>query len=316
MTRKVTQNTSINRFALDKTVIRFKISFADNFKSDRLLGTLNKETGEITPAKCRKPRGEKTRTETPPVLKVGAARVAGPSLVLDKIAQDTGVSALLKRCFPQNHPQILSLVYFIVQKGLSLSRSEVWSKNHCHPAGDAFSSQCISELLLQISEDDRQQFLALWLGKRMEEDYLCYDITSISSYAQANEYIRQGYNRDGESLPQLNLAMLFSQKSGLPAYYRWMPGKISDVATLQTTMKSLNFLDAQKMHFVLDGGFYSQSNVDAMLSRRHPFTLAVLAGRKWVEDIMDQYGDKVASPAHYLSINEKEALSAVSHLHR
>ena len=42
-----------------------------------------------------------------------------------------------------------------------------------------------------------------------EDDYLCYDITSISSYSQGNEFVRHGYNRDREPLPQVNMAMLF-----------------------------------------------------------------------------------------------------------
>jgi hypothetical protein len=243
------------------------------------------------------------------------ALVAGPSLVLDKIGQDTGVASVLKRCFPLSYQKILSLVYFIVQKGLPLSRSEIWSQNNRHPAGEPFGSQRVSELLLQINEGARQKFMSLWLGRMMERDYLCYDITSISSYAQANEYVRYGYNRDGDHLPQVNLAMLFGQKSGLPAYYRRMPGKISDVATLRTTMRSLDFLDASRMHFILDRGLYSQSNVDEMLSRRYHFTMAVPCGRKWVENIMDQYYEKIASPGNYMAVSDKEALYAVSHLH-
>jgi len=69
----------------------------------------------------------------------------------------------------------------------------------------------------------------LWLKRLSEVELLCYDITSISSYATSNEYLYWRYNRDGEKMPQINLAMLFGQKSALPAYYRRMPGNISDV---------------------------------------------------------------------------------------
>lgn len=279
------------------------------------LGVLNKETGEVIPAKRRMPRSEKSQSAAIATASPARAQVVGPSLVLDKIAQDTGVASILKRCFPQSYQQILSLVYFVVHKGLPLSRSEIWSQNNRHPVGEPFGSQRVSELLLQIGESDRQKFLSLWLGRMTEQDYLCYDITSISSYAQANEYVHYGYNRDGERLPQVNLAMLFGQKSGLPAYYRRMPGKISDVATLRTTVKSLDFLDASGLHFILDRGFYSQNNIDEMLSRRHHFTMGVPCGRKWIEDIMDQHYEKIASPGNYLAISDKEALYAVSQLH-
>jgi hypothetical protein len=124
------------------------------------------------------------------------------------------------------------------------------------------ASQRVSELLLKITEDDRQRFLSLWLGKMSECDYLCYDITSVSSYARGNEYVKYGDTRNGESLPQINLAMLFGQKSRLPAYYRRMRGNNSDVSTLRATVKLLDVLGADALHLVLDRGFYSERNTE------------------------------------------------------
>ncbi len=155
---------------------------------------------------------------------------------------------------------IQSLVYFPVQKALALSRVESWSMASLHPFVDYISSQSVSELLQRIKEDDRQRFFALWLNQVSGQDYLCYDITSISSYGRNNEYIHWGYNRDGESLEQINMAMLFGQTRKYPVYYRRLPGNISDVTTLKTTLRSLNFLQFSSLHLVLDHGFYSKGN--------------------------------------------------------
>jgi len=279
------------------------------------IGKLNKETGETIPNQ-RKRKKVDTPTSTTISGVTASVRVAGPNLLLDKLAKQTGLGSVLKQCFPERHEDILSLVYFIVQKGLPLSRSEAWSIGHLHPSGKQLISQRISELLLKITEDDRQKFLSLWLAKITENDYLCYDITSVSSYARSNEYIKYGYNRDCEDLPQINLAMLFGQKSRLPAYYRRMQGNITDVATLKTTMKAMDFLGANSMHFILDRGFYSEKNVDELLSRRHHFTMAVPAGRKWVESYIDIHYESIASPQNYHQINDTEALYAVTNLHK
>ena len=40
--------------------------------------------------------------------------------------------------------------------------------------------------------------------------------------------IRFGKNKDGENLPQINLALLFGEGSGLPFYYRKLAGNIPD----------------------------------------------------------------------------------------
>jgi len=275
------------------------------------IGKLDKATGEVIPTARKRKVIERAAAVTGVTASV---RIAGPFMLLEKLSEETGLAALVRRCFPDLHETIMSLVHFIVHKGLPLSRSESWSRGHLHPAGGVLASQRISELLLKITEDDRQRFLSLWLAKMTEDDYLCYDITSVSSYSRGNEYMKFGYNRDGESLPQINLAMLFGQKSRLPAYYRRMPGNISDVATLKTTVKSLDFLGTSPMHLILDRGFYSEANIGELLDKRYHFTIAVPSGRKWVQDVIDIHYESISSPSNYRQIDDSEALHVVTDL--
>lgn len=269
------------------------------------LGKLNPVTGEVIPSKRKKKADAKDSSSEG---LCASAKVAGPYILLSKIVKETGLESCLKRTFPDLHNEIISLIHFIAHKGLPLSRCESWSRGHLHPTDKAIVSQRISELLAKINEDERQKFFSLWQVRMAALDCLCYDITSISSYATANEYIRYGYNRDSESLPQINLALLFSQESSLPLYYRRLPGNISDVSTLETTMQSLNYLGAKSMRFVLDRGFYSRSNVDALLSKKHHFIMAVPTKRKWVMDILDNHYDAVITPTNYYQVNNDEAL--------
>jgi transposase len=109
--------------------------------------------------------------------------------------------------------------------------------------------------------------------------------------------------------------MLFGQQSGLPAYYRRVPGNISDVKTLENTINTLDFLGKVKLHFVLDRGFYSETNVDMLLHKRYHFVLMIPAGRVWVRKIIDQYYESIKSPEHYRQTGENEVLYMISHLH-
>jgi transposase len=277
------------------------------------LGRLDENTGEIIPSKRR---AKKDRSMLQGADVFANAKVYGPYLLLMKLANETGIAKMLKKCLPDIHHEILSLVFFIVQKGLALSRCEMWSENHHHPSNQPISSQRISELLKQVTENSRQFFLSLWLKKLLENDLLCYDLTSISSYAAANEYVRWGHNRDKERLPQVNLAMLFGQKSRMPAYYRRMPGNISDVVTLEATIASLNFLGKTKLHFILDRGFYSETNVDTLFEKRYHFLLMVPIGRVWIRDLIDKYYDQITSPERYRKVSDGEALYMASHLYK
>jgi transposase len=278
------------------------------------LGRLNEETGEIIPSK-RMARLQKEETAVPPEFQA-TAKVCGPHSLLMKLAKDAGLTSMLKKVFPDTHAEILSLASFITQKGLALSRCEMWSENNEHPCGHRLSSQRVSEILKSINENDRQHFLSLWLKRLSEKEMLCYDTTSVSSYAKSNEYVRYGKNKDNEKLPQINLAMLFGQESNLPAHYRRIPGNINDVSTLEATMDMLDYLGKTKLQFVLDRGCYSEKNIDMLLDKRYHFFLMLRTDRVWVRNIIDKYLENITSPEHYRQTGEDEALFMVSHLHQ
>ena len=115
------------------------------------LGRYNEETGEVTPSG----RAKKSDTQKPSSDFKAATKVYGPYLLLMKLANDIGLTKILKKCLPNIHERVLSLVFYIVQRGLALSRCEMWSENHQHPSNRPISNRQVSELLKQITEKDR-----------------------------------------------------------------------------------------------------------------------------------------------------------------
>ena len=111
--------------------------------------------------------------------------------------------------------------------------------------------------------------------------------------------MKYGYNRDDEKLPQINLAMLFGQKSKLPVCYKRMPGSITDVSTLKNFIKTLDYLNLSQLHLVMDRGFYSKTNIDELLEYKHKFTIGVPIQRQWVEIIIDEFYEQIEMPDNY-----------------
>jgi transposase len=146
-----------------------------------------------------------------------------------------------------------------------------------YPVED-MSSQRISELLAEITPEEREHFYQAWCRHRQEKEYLALDITSVSSYSELVEDVEWGYNRDGENLPQINICMLMGEKSRLPVYQTVYAGSLKDVTTLESTIRRFDRITAGKpVLVVMDKGFYSKRNVDAMLSTEHArrFVIAV-----------------------------------------
>lgn len=263
------------------------------------IGKLDPDTGEFIPSKRLNP--EQAAVRDPAVT--ADTKVVGPAVILDRIVDELGLDRVLRKAFPETWRQILCMAYYVAVRGGPLSYCEAWSKNHDHPYGRSLSSQRISDILKSLSTDGQKTFFKEW-GRRMaEHDYLCYDITSVSSYGTLNEYLKYGYNRDGERLKQINLALLFGQKSQVPFYFNRLPGNVSDVATLHYFLEIFGYLEAPKLHLVLDRGFYSKKNVDDLLAAKDKFILAVPGRPTWVRNAIDEVRQHIQNPEGYRKID-------------
>lgn len=234
-----------------------------------------------------------------------SAQIVGPLIVLDTVTKELRLEKLLKSCFPQAWQQIIMMAYYLVVNGGALSHCETWCKSHAPSMAQSLASQRISELLASITTDAKQTFLAKWMRTALEEDYLCYDITSVSSYSELNEYIKYGHNRDNEALPQLNLAVLFGQNGRLPVYYQRLPGNITDVTTLHNLLKTFKALEMKTLSYVMDKGFYSKKNVDDLFAGKDKFLLSVPLSNKWLQHAIDDICDSIHGPEGYQKLDDE-----------
>ena len=153
----------------------------------------------------------------------------------------------------------------------------------------------------------------LFIGYNKQDEYYAMDITSISSYSDFIEFVRWGYNRDGEELPQINLLMLTGEKSRLPIYYRIIPGSIKDVSTLQESLKNLELINAGTLHYVMDKGFYSEKNIDTFYYKHLKFMVGVPFTASFAKDAVERYREDIRNHHNYCQIMDDE-LYAVTEL--
>jgi transposase len=222
--------------------------------------------------------------------------------VFDEIGKRYGITQDLKSCFPNIYEQLLSVAYYLILEDRNpLSRFPKWARTHAHPYGKIITSQRSSELLSKISEEAKQRFFQLQANRLQESEFLAYDTTSISSHSQLINQVRFGKNKDHDRLAQVNLAVLFAQSSRLPVYYRKLAGNIADVSTIKHLIGDIQFLDIKKVKLILDRGFYSKSNIDALFRNHYKFLIAVKVSLKFVQDHLDQVRDTMHTRSSYSS---------------
>ena len=261
-----------------------------------LVGRLDPVTGNIVPTDQRRKKALERGAAVP-----GSARhFCGAVRLLDGIGEITGITGDLKRCFPDRYEKILSVAYYLILEDANpLTRFAKWAAIHEHPYGRDISSQRSSELFASITEEERTRFFALQGKRRAENEYWAYDITAISSYSECLRQIRYGVNKDHDPLPQLNLALVFGEESGLPFYYRKLPGNISDVKTVRNLLADLDSYGLSKVKLVMDRGFYSEENINRLYREHLKFLIGAKLSLKFVRAALDEEREKLRSWERY-----------------
>jgi len=133
----------------------------------------------------------------------------------------------------------------------------------------------------------------------VDKEYWAYDITSISSYSEYIRQVQYGRNKENDSLPQLNLALVFGETSNLPFYYRKLAGNIPDSKTVKNLLADLDVLGYSKVKLVMDRGFYSEDNINALFKNHLKFLISAKMSLAFVRKELDTIYDGFRSFEHY-----------------
>ena len=273
----------------------------------KLIGKLDPATGEIVPTDGRgKKRGKKdidNPAKRGPVPSVKTERLFfGATYLFDQIGEVTGVTADLKTCFPKSYKQIQSIAYYLILEDQNpLFRFKKWAMLHKHPYGKDIPSQRSTEVFQSITEEAKMQFFRLQGKRRVEKEYWAYDSTSISSRSESLRQVKYGRNKDGEKLPQINLALIFGEKSGLPFYYRKVAGNIPDVKTIRELLRELDILGYEKIKLVMDRGYYSADNINALYKDHLKFLCGTSTALSFAKSFIREIGSRKDHYEYYNS---------------
>ena len=269
------------------------------------VGKVDPVTNEIIPT-----RGRSKKKETPsnhPVSKRGSRSFCetkhlyyGATYLFDKLADELGLAADLKLCFPDSYKKLLSIAYYLIlEDNNPLYRFEKWNHTHKHPYGADICSPRSSEFFSSITDEQINKFFRLQGKRRVEDEYWAYDSTSISSYSETLAQVQYGKNKEDDKLPQLNLLLVFGEESGLPFYYRKLAGNIPDSKTVKHLLEDLDILGLGKTKFVMDRGFYSEDNINGLYREHVKFLVGVKLSLKFIKKNLDVIYDDIRMFTNY-----------------
>jgi transposase len=236
-----------------------------------------------------------------------------------KLAEELGLTKTLMNHFSNDWEKILTTSIYIICEGNVMLYLEDWLENTYLPEEFKFSAKHSSEFFASISHDKKINFFRDWTNLRKEQEYIAYDITSISTYAKEIDLAEWGYNRDNDSLPQVNLGMFFGQTSHIPIFYNVYNGSVPDKSHLIFMMEHTQIFGIEKIKFVMDRGFLTQPNLKYMRDEGHHFIVpfpdsraetptlieevlpTIKTARNWI-DSLQMYGTSVSHKLYDIDV--------------
>lgn len=219
----------------------------------------------------------------------GSVLCMGYGLAFHKEAADSGLtSALTLALGDRDAMTALAVASYYAkerERGLTLLAKHT-ERNLCF-TGRPVDDRRACELFASFTEPERAVFFDEWLTavramapEGEERRFVFYDVTSVSSYSECIRWVAYGYNRDRESLKQVNIGLFMDEFTGLPLYCTWYDGSVNDASNFRHVLKEAQERGLDRNITVVGDGIFSDAKcVSFMAERGYSMIVGISSGR-------------------------------------
>lgn len=211
------------------------------------------------------------------------------------IIHKIGIEKEMKIYFPEGWKEILTIAQYMLSEGNVMHYIDEYTETHRTSCGNVMHDTQSSKVFENIRKEDILLFLRSWMQHNKSNEYIAYDVTSISTYSKGIQEAEWGYNRDKERLPQINMGMYYGEESKLPLYYRIYPGSITDKTHLKYMIEDNSFVGSGRLRYVMDRGFYSAENLEYLTKKGHRFIIALPGSLKYVKELIKRHRSEIVN---------------------
>jgi transposase len=228
----------------------------------------------------------------------------GYSYLVLKVCRDMKLMECLSNAFgEQRAMDIVVIASYIIREGSAMDGIDDWQQRNYFPNySRLLSSQSTSKIFATISAGQTNKFFMSWVNNATSEGTVCYDVTSVSSYAQQMPAVERGYNRDGENLAQFNLGMFCDESSKTPIYYNRYNGSLTDKTNLSYVLANAEAVGIKRVKMVVDGGFMDKNCLASLCNLCDSFIVGLPTHLKESQSILDSFGDSVDNYNNELNV--------------
>ncbi|MDR1617344.1 MAG: transposase [Syntrophomonadaceae bacterium] len=221
----------------------------------------------------------------------------GPAYLLWQTLQKMELIDILRRLCPKRTDSLLALLFYRIQERGGYSMASEWLEGSYAKvlfSNAQLTSQRVSGLLKELgNEAVFRRFFTAYLRAEIPKDRkvgILVDSTGLPN--SIDTYLTAVNNHNGVISEETRLLLVVDKQGGKPLFFRYNPGNVPDVSTLQTTILELQAMHVDIGMAVLDAGYYSDKNVEAMCDAGIPFLTKLAPNRKLYKQLLEEHQSK------------------------
>lgn len=220
----------------------------------------------------------------------------GDTYFFYKFILESDIYRSLKKIFFDKNPEIIPLMIYRLCTQSVMYNCNEWITGTvlnflCKDIN--LSSQRISEFFSKLGNESNQRKFFIEYVKLVggSKKSVIIDATSLPNHIQS-DYNAWGKS-DGKIEKQFRFLCVVDQTTKTPLFYRFLPGNITDIITLQKTIAELHEIGVENSFVLIDAGYYSESNIHELFEQKIDFLTRLPAGRILHKNILMEHANDV-----------------------
>ena len=232
----------------------------------------------------------------------------GDSYFFYKFILDSDIHSALKKIFFDKHPESVPLMIYRLCTQSAMHNCGEWISGNiinilCKNVN--LSSQRISDFFKKLGNESIQrkffvEYIKLIGGSKKS---VIIDATSLPNHIHSD--FNAWGKSDGKIEKQFRFLCVVEQSSKTPLFYRFLPGNITDIITLQKTIEELKEIGIESNFVLIDAGYYSESNIHELFNQSIDFLTRLPAGRIIYKNILMEHAHDVEQLKNAYTIGKR-----------
>lgn len=152
------------------------------------------------------------------------------------------------------------------------------------------------------NEEKILDFNRFWFKDNVNNNhiYLSIDGTNVNNVSEGVTLKEYGHAKDNDDEPIVNLTYAFNQTNYRPLAYDIYKGSITDMAQINGFLKKISDFGLEKVSLILDIGYFSRKNIDAIMRKCAGFIMMVKENNTIIKEKINEVLPFITSMKYHI----------------